>query len=132
MNITYRTDITPATEDIIAVYNSSGITRPTTDVERITRMYKNSNLVVTAWQNDQLVGVARSVTDFCYSCYLSDLAVRQEFQHTGIGKFLVKLTKTTIGDECMLLLLSAATAMEYYPKIGMEVVNNGFIIRRVK
>ena len=78
MEITYKLDTTPETELIIDLYNSSGINRPTTDTERISKMYANSNLVVTAWDRDILVGVSRSLTDFCYCCYLSDLAVREE------------------------------------------------------
>lgn len=132
MNITYQTSSTPTTEAIIEVYNSSGINRPTHDADRIARMYASSNLIISAWDGDKLVGVARSVTDFCYCCYLSDLAVRKEYQHLGIGKELVRLTKETIGDESMLLLLSAPSAMEYYPKIGMEKMDNAFMIKRSK
>ena len=132
MNITYKTNVLPLLEEIISVYNSSGLNRPTADKNRIAEMYKHSNLVVTAWRDDQLVGIARSLTDFCHCCYLADLAVSAAYQKLGIGKELVKLTKATIGDRSMLLLLAAPTAIEYYPKIGMDVVNNGFIINRVK
>ena len=78
--IIYKTDITPTIAEIIEVYDSSGINRPTSDVARIEKMYVNSNLIVTAWDKDQLVGISRSLTDFCYSCYLSDLAVRKDYQ----------------------------------------------------
>jgi len=132
MEITYRLDITPETALIIDLYNSSGIKRPTSDDKRIAEMYANSNLIVTAWEEDRLVGIARSLTDFCYCCYLSDLAVRKEYQKFGIGKKLIALTKERIGDQTMLLLLSAPTAMDYYPKVGFQKVNNGFIINRTE
>lgn len=132
MKIAYRLDIIPDTKQIIEVYNSSGINRPTTDKERIKKMYDNSNLVATAWDNDKLVGISRSLTDFFYCCYLSDLAVRQEYKSKGIGKKLIALTKEKIGDQTMLLLLSAPTAMDFYPKVGFEKVDNGFIIKRAK
>lgn len=130
MEITYKWDITPDADAIIAVYESSGINRPTHDKERIAKMYANSDVVVTAWQNSLLVGVARSITDYCFSCYLSDLAVRSEFQCKGIGKKLVQLTKDVISNECMLLLVAAPSAVDYYPKIGMDKVNHAFIINR--
>jgi len=53
MKIIYRTDIMPDTDQIIDVYNSSGINRPTADKERIAKMYDNSNLIVTAWDKDK-------------------------------------------------------------------------------
>ena len=132
MEITYKLDIIPDTEKIIDLYKSSGINRPIADKERIAKMYANSNLIVTAWDISKLVGISRSLTDFCYSCYLSDLAVRKEYQKHGIGKKLIALTKEKIGEHTMLLLLAAPAAMDYYPKVGFEPVENGFIIKRTK
>ncbi len=132
ISIIYKTDVIPATQKIIQVYDSSGINRPTSDEDRITKMYANSNLVVTAWDKEELVGIARSLSDFCYACYLSDLAVSKEYQNKGIGKKLIKITKEKIGDQSMLLLLSAPTAVEYYPKVGLENFTDAFLIRRKK
>ncbi|WP_100615501.1 GNAT family N-acetyltransferase [Confluentibacter citreus] len=132
MNIIFKSDIIPDINNIIEVYNNSGINRPTSDKERIEKMYSNSNLVVTAWDNDKLIGISRSLTDFCYCCYLSDLAVRKDYQKRGIGKKLIELTIDKIGEQTTLILLSAPTAMDYYPRIGFERIENGFIIKRKK
>ena len=132
MEIIYRTDITPDIDQIIDVYNSSGINRPTTDKGRIAKMYDNSNLIATAWDNDKLVGISRSLTDFYYCCYLSDLAVRKDYQASGIGKKLIELTRNEIGEQTALLLLSAPTAMDYYPKVGFQKIDNAFLIKRSK
>jgi len=129
-NIEYKIN-EPLTEaSIIEVYRSSGIIRPVQDIDRIKMMFQNSNLIVSAWLSGELIGISRALTDFAYCCYLSDLAVKKEYQHKGIGKRLVEITKETIGDKVMLLLLSAPNAMDYYPKIGLEKVHNGFIIKR--
>jgi len=131
-NIEFKVGIVPGAADIIEVYDNSGLKRPTSDSERITKMYNNSNLIITAWLNNELIGITRSITDFCYACYLSDLAVKFEYQKQGIGKQLIELTKEEIGKETALILLSAPIAMEYYPKIGFEKIDNGFIIPRIK
>jgi ribosomal protein S18 acetylase RimI-like enzyme len=131
-NIEYKVGLIPKTSEIIEVYDSSGIKRPTEDRERITKMYENSNLIISAWSNNELIGISRSITDFCYACYLSDLAIKSEYQKEGIGKKLIELTAKEIGKETALILLSAPLAMEYYPKIGFEKIANGFIIRRTK
>ncbi|MBP8725898.1 MAG: GNAT family N-acetyltransferase [Saprospiraceae bacterium] len=132
MAIDYRNDITPLTGQIIDLYTSSGINRPVNDPDRIGRMYANSNLIVSAWDGDVLVGIARSITDFSFCCYLSDLAIRKDYQHAGIGKKLVALTKEEIGDQAMLLLLSAPEAINYYPKLNFSRVENGFILPRTR
>ncbi|MBX5438217.1 MAG: GNAT family N-acetyltransferase [Thermoflavifilum sp.] len=132
MDIRYAIQEIPDLAQIIEVYNSSGIRRPTHDVGRIRRMYEQANLVISAWDGARLVGIARSLTDFCYCCYLSDLAVRKAYQRMGIGKKLIELTLQEIGEESMLLLLAAQEAMNYYPRLGFMAVQNGFIIPRKK
>lgn len=132
MNITYKTSVIPSPDQIIILYENAGLSRPTNDRERIKVMYENSDLVITAWDGDLLVGVSRCITDWVWSCYLADLAVRNDYQGKGVGKKLVDCTKETVGEKSMVLLLSVPDAMEYYPKIGFEKVENGFIIYREK
>jgi GNAT superfamily N-acetyltransferase len=127
--INYKFDVIPAIDKVMDLYADAGLNRPRNE-DRVTRMYSHSNLIVTAWDKDKLVGISRALTDFCYCCYLSDLAVRKKYQHHGIGRELIRLTKEKIGDETMLLLLSAPSAMEYYPRVGLSKVENGFILQR--
>ncbi len=132
MNLLYKTDVWPSAAQVIDLYNHAGLPRPTGDAERIQKMYNNSNLVVTAWYNEQLVGVCRCITDWVWCCYLSDLAVDPQYQKNGVGKQLIQLAKEKVGDETMLLLLSVPSAMNYYPKIGFAKEDRGFIINRKK
>lgn len=131
-NIEFKIGIRPKTSEIIKLYDSSGIIRPTNDSERITKMYENSNLIISAWIDNQLVGIARSITDFCFACYLSDLAVHNDYQKEGIGRHLINLTQKEIGPQTTLILISAPLAMEYYPKIGFDTIKNGFVILRTE
>ncbi len=130
MPITYSNDSIPAVEQIIELYNNTGLPRPTHDKVRIQKMYDHSNLIITAWDNGILVGVSRSITDWVWSCYLADLAVHSNYKKLGIGKKLISLTKEKLGDDAMILLLSVPTAMEYYPKVGFEKQESSFIINR--
>lgn len=95
-------------------------------------MFDNSNLIVTAWHNDLLVGVSRSIIDWVWCCYLSDLAIRDEYKKEGIGRKLINLTKEKVGEQSMILLLSVPTAMEYYPKVGFEKQENSFLMHRAE
>lgn len=128
--ITYgkRTELNE--QDVIEVFESSGIVRPITQPSRIKEMIQQADLLYTAWDGDKLVGIARCVTDFSYCCYLSDLAVRKEYQHQGIGKELIDRVAQAIGDEVSLILLSAPGAMDYYPKVGFDKADNAFIVKR--
>jgi len=132
IQIEYLQNTSLAAADIVTVFDASGIRRPTTDLARIERMFANANLVFSAWHEGKLVGVCRALTDFSYCCYLSDLAVDKAYQKHGIGRELIARVQQLIGDEVALILLSAPEAMEYYPKVGFEKVENGFIIKRIR
>jgi ribosomal protein S18 acetylase RimI-like enzyme len=132
MKITYKTEVVPTAEQVIELYNSAGLPRPTHDAERIQKMYENSNLIVTAWDGDKLVGVSRTITDWVWSSYLADLAVSPDYKKSGIGKKLIELTREKLGEQAMILLLSVPTAMEYYPKVGFDKENRAFMISRKK
>lgn len=120
LDIQYRTGNHLDLEQVIELYRAStlGERRPVNDRERMEKMVANANLVVTAWDGDLLVGIARSVTDFCYTTYLADLAVRLSHQRQGIGRELIRRTQDACSPETRLVLLSAPKAVDYYPRVG--------------
>lgn len=122
LNITYRDDASFSVEAMIDLYNRStlGERRPVHRPEVFEQMLKHSNLVITAWHQDNLVGIARSLTDFAYVAYLSDLAVDSAYQRQGIGRQLINETQARLWPESKLVLLSAPKANDYYPRIGFE------------
>ncbi|WP_042011293.1 GNAT family N-acetyltransferase [Aeromonas fluvialis] len=97
-----------------------GARRPIDNLATLLGMLDHANLLVTAWQGTSLVGVARSVTDFHFCCYLSDLAVAESVQGQGIGKALIRETFLQLQPGCKLILLAAPQAVDYYPKLGFS------------
>ena len=134
MTITYAIEDGLAAEEFVDVLKRSGLAarRPVDRPDVIRAMVENADLVISARDGGgRLVGAARSVTDFAYCCYLSDLAVDRECQRQGIGKELMRRTKEAAGgDKIVLLLLSAPDGMDYYRKAGLEKFDNCFGIRR--
>jgi predicted N-acetyltransferase YhbS len=131
--ISYRSDRQITAQEFTDVLKRSGLDerRPVQDPARINKMLQHGNVLVTAWDGELLVGVSRALTDFSFCCYLSDLAVDKKYQHSGIGKELIRLTHEKSGvDQTMLLLLAAPAAEKYYPKIGMDHFNHCYVIRR--
>ncbi|MNQ22609.1 Acetyltransferase (GNAT) family protein [compost metagenome] len=130
ITIDYRQDVPLDPADVARVFDRSGIKRPTNDLARIARMFAAPSLLLSAWVDNELVGLSRSLTDHAYCCYLSDLAVDKKYQGHGIGRELVQRTQAIIGDEVSLILLSAPDAMSYYPTLGFELAQNAYVIRR--
>jgi GNAT superfamily N-acetyltransferase len=127
--ITYRTGKDVDLDELIAVYVDStlGERRPVDDRERMARMLEEADLLVTAWDDDLMVGISRSVTDWVYCTYLSDLAVRLGYQGRGIGKELVRLTRQAT-PQATVILLAAPKAVDYYPKIGMTRHESAWVL----
>lgn len=131
MIITYQKNCSLTTDDIIRVFRASSIKRPIDDPDRITTMFAHANLVISAWHDARLIGIARALTDYSYCCYLSDLAVDKDYQHHGVGSELIAHVRRNLSDHVSLILVSAPSAAEYYPKVGFSPLEYGFIIKRL-
>ena len=118
--IVYRTGNDIDLTGMIALYEAStlGERRPIQDRVRMQAMLQHANLVITAWADAQLVGIARAFSDFAFVTYLSDLAVHRDFQRLGIGKELIRQTQLVGGPHAKVVLLAAPAAEQYYPHIG--------------
>lgn len=103
----------------VLIKSTLGERRPINEPDRIAKMLEHGNLIVTARHDSKLIGVARSLTDFLYCTYLSDLAIDEQYQKQGIGKELIRFTKRET-PKAKLILLAAPKAINYYPKIGMK------------
>jgi GNAT superfamily N-acetyltransferase len=104
--------------------------RPVDQPETIARMLAEADIIVTARLGGKLIGIARSLSDFAFCTYLSDLAVDQAHQRQGIGKELIERTHAIAGLCTTLILLAAPKAREYYPHIGMAAHDSCWIIPR--
>jgi len=124
MSIEYKINEPINTDQFIELLKSSslGERRPVDDRSCMEGMISNSNLTVSAWDGENLIGIARCMTDFHYACYLSDLAVSESHQKKGVGRELQRLTQSQLGSKCKLILIAAPSANSYYEHIGF--INN--------
>ena len=130
-DILYRSDAPLSVAQAIDVYRRStlGERRPVDRPDIFASMLQHANLVISAWHGEELVGIARSLTDFAYVTYLSDLAVDVSWQRRGIGRRLVQETRERLGKECMIVLLAAPAANDYYAKLGFEHNPRAWMLR---
>ncbi|MHB8734066.1 MAG: GNAT family N-acetyltransferase [Terriglobales bacterium] len=129
--ISYRLGNQLDLTQVIDLYAAStlGERRPIADRPRMAAMVQHANLVITAWDGALLVGIARSLTDFVYATYLSDLAVRASHQRQGIGKQLIRETQRAGGSQTSIILLAAPKAVDYYGHIGFEQHPSAWVLR---
>lgn len=122
MKINYANEPNLTAAEFIDVLRRSTLAerRPVDQLERVERMLRGADVIITARCDGRLVGVSRAITDFAYCTYLSDLAVDEQFQRQGIGRQLIEETHAVAGLETRLILLAAPKARTYYPHIGMQ------------
>lgn len=133
MQIIYQINPEISVHDLIDILRKStlGLRRPLSDLEAMESMWAHANYYIGAYENGNLVGLARAMTDFVYTTYLPDLAVDEKYQHQGIGKELIRLLKINI-PKAKLILLAAPVAEGYYPKIGMQNHPRCYFINEVE
>ncbi|PGH57696.1 GNAT family N-acetyltransferase [Azospirillum palustre] len=129
VQIDYAVEPELSADAFIDVLERSGLAerRPVGDRPRVEAMLRNAGLIITARHEGRLVGVARSITDFVYCCYLSDLAVDRALQGHGIGKELMRRTRDAVGPGTMCLLLSAPKAISFYEQAGLKRHEQAFL-----
>lgn len=134
MKITYSSSTTISADQAIDFYIKStlGERRPIHNHQAFENMFKHANLIISAWDGVKLVGISRSLTDFSYVAYLSDLAVDVQYQKRGIGKQLIEETKLHLDPECILILLAAPKAREYYGPLGFEQHPSAWTLKKSK
>lgn len=127
--IVYKTGSDLDLDAVIAVYRSStlGERRPIHDRARMKAMLDGSDIVVSAWSGSRMIAIARSISDFVYCTYLSDLAVDAAYQRRGIGRELIRRTKQ-LGGRAAVVLFAAPEAVDYYPHIGFTA-GSGWMLR---
>jgi predicted N-acetyltransferase YhbS len=117
-------------DEVLAVYHESGLgeRRPVDDRDRMAAMVREANLVVVARDADgALIGIARSVSDFSYVTYLSDIAVVRRHQRSGVGLALLEATRREAPD-AKVVLLSAPAAAGYYPRVGFTRHESAWVL----
>ena len=132
MSIQYKKNQQITLEQFIELLEHStlGQRRPIHDKTCLQGMLDHANLIISAWDEDKLVGIARCMTDFHYACYLSDLAVDEAYQNQGIGKQLQIRVQQALNEHCKLILISAPAANSYYEHIGFTRNERCWVLQR--
>jgi GNAT superfamily N-acetyltransferase len=128
-DLSFHLDRRPDVEAIRALYAASPLRRPIHDPERLRRMFEGSNVVISAYAGDRLVGVLRGWTDFVFDGYICDLAIHPDYQKVGAGRRLLDLARG-LSDGIEWILQASPLARDYYAHLGWERVENGWRLPR--
>lgn len=130
MSIVIKVNAPLNIETVRRLYLDTDFGKSVSSDSRLATMIDQTPLVISAFDGDQLIGMARCLTDFEYFCYLSDLLVLPDYQHQGIGRKLVTTLQSYLGSRVTLSLRSDSDATGFYQKLGIHSADNMYRIHR--
>lgn len=91
--------------------------------EKPVQLYRallNSHSLVTAWHDEQLVGLGNALSDGHLVVYYPHLLVHPDYHGKGIGKLILMRFQKKYGDFHQQILVADGKAIEFYKKCGFE------------
>jgi len=97
--------------------------------ERLMKALNNCETVITAWDDEQLVGLINAIDDGELTAYVHYLCVRPEYQSKGIGKKLIEQVKEKYNEYLYLILIAENDSLvNFYEKNGLEKVDGTHVM----
>ncbi|WP_032121194.1 GNAT family N-acetyltransferase [Clostridium amazonitimonense] len=104
--ITYKCIKKFNNEDINMLYEDAGWTSYTTDLPKLMKAIEASLMVVSAWDDDKLIGLIRVVGDGLTIIYIQDILVLNSYKRKGVGTKLFKYVLNKYSDVRQKVLLT--------------------------
>ncbi len=119
-NIDFRDDVIPDIEQLLDLYGKLGWTAYTDHPEKLEKAIRSSSYVATAWHEENLIGLARTLSDETTVMYLQDILVDPVFQGRGIGRNLLEmcLKRHKHVRQCVLLTDDRPQQKAFYESLG--------------
>lgn len=114
-------------KDLDYLYSSVGWIAYTDDLDRLKDAIDNSLSVITAWENNKLIGLIRVIGDGYTIVYIQDILVHPIFQNKNIGTQLMTriLNKYKDVRQKTLLTNEAPDVRHFYEKFGFISCDKG-------
>jgi len=127
MEINFQSERSIVSNQLERLYADVGWTAYTQDLAALEKAIEQSFDVLTAWHEDQLVGLIRIISDGVSIMYIQDILVLNDYQNQGIATQLMEkiLMKYDHIRQKVLLTEEAADVRHFYEKFGFESCDQG-------
>ncbi len=106
------------------LFNENTIWAKDRSRSHIKEMLANSNVIITLWENNHLIGFGRATTDKVYRAVLWDIVISKNVQRIGFGKIILE---ALINDKQIKsvekIYLMTTNSQEFYRQLGFKINN---------
>ena len=102
-------------------------------IKDLKKCLANSNVIVSLWVDNEIVGFGRSLTDGIYRGELWDIVIDQNYKGKGLGKLIVKnlLSSKKIKNTKKLYLMTTNKKLFYSQFDFKEVTSQNLLIHEI-
>ena len=108
-------------EKLKLLFNQNAFWAKNRNKQQIRKMLKNSSVIVTIWNQENLIGFGRATTDKVYRAVLWDIVISKKSQRLGLGKIIIEALlndKSIKSVEKVYLMTTNST--DFYIQLGFE------------
>lgn len=97
------------------------------DVNMHRISFENSFSVIFVFDNKQMIGMGRSISDGVRQSALYDIAVLPQYQGHGIGKKIIEILMGNT-PQCNFILYASPGKEDFYRKMNFKKMKTGMIL----
>ena len=105
--------------DVIEIYKAnkwSSAQKP----DELYNALLNSHSLLTAWDDEKLVGIGNAISDGYLVVYYPHLVIHPNYHGKGIGRSILKKFQEKYGNFHQQILVADGGAIDFYEKCGFE------------
>ena len=106
VNLRYSSLEDLPSEQVQALCDSVQWSAYTKDMPKLIRGIEKSQIVITAWNGEELAGLIRCLTDFETIAYIQDILVKPVWRKQGIGDELMRQTLAKLNGIRQIVLMT--------------------------
>ena len=118
-------------EKLKALYEDAQWSGYTNDMEKLVRAVANSNTVISAWENEKLIALIRTISDNETIVYIQDILVLEAYKRKGIGKKLIEMILEESKEIRQIVLLTDAkddVTRSFYESLNFKSCDDGELV----
>jgi len=128
--IEYSLEKTVNYDGLVQLFYQAGWSDKTSDLNRLHLMVENSQIVLTAWDEGEMIGFARCITDYVFNGQINNVIVDQEYRGRGIGKGLISRILNN-SKKVTYILRGDHDSIKFYMQMGFKDSDLSLVYSRV-